>query len=163
MILQITLLVLGILCLFAALILLFYPRLVTAAVPAFVGLVLLHLSYFIAVPTSTFLFWGVAAVMVWGITYMSPQGEIDGRSSSNIYVGASAIAGALLGMLVDPRIMVLGVILGAFVGELAYSRTPHGRWLTASTKTFLQYYCAKCLPAVVAVSIIAIAIEGFIL
>ncbi|MBO7609474.1 MAG: hypothetical protein J6S96_04660 [Muribaculaceae bacterium] len=163
MILQITLLVLGILCLFASLIMLFYPRWVPAAVPAFVGLLLLHWSYFIAVPLGTFLFWGAAALMVWGIIYMSPQGEIDGKKSSNLYVGASAIAGALLGMIVDPRIMVLGVILGAFVGQLAYSRTPHGKWLTKSPSIFFQYFCAKCLPAIVAVSIIGIAIEGFLL
>ena len=162
MVFQVILLVLGILCLFGALVLLFYPRWVTAAVPAFAGLVLLHWSYFIAVPTSTFVFWGIAMAMIWGITYMSPSGEIDGRGSSNIYVSTSAIAGALLGMIVDPRIMVLGVIIGAFVGELAYSRTPHGKWLSQSTPVFLRYYCAKCFPAVVAVSIIGIAIEGFI-
>ncbi len=163
MILQYLLLVLGIACLIAALALLFYPRWVVAAVPAFVGLLLLHWSYFIAVPLSTFLFWGVATVMVWGINYMSPQGEIDGKRSSNIYVGASAMAGALLGMLVDARIMVLGVVLGAVVGQLAYSRTPHGRWLSQSGATFVQYFCAKCLPVIVAVSIVGIAVEGFLL
>lgn len=94
---------------------------------------------------------------------MSPPGEIDGKRSSNIYVGASAMAGALLGMLVDARLMVLGVILGALVGQLAYSRTPHGKWLTRSGATFLQYFCAKCLPVIVAVSIVGIAVEGFLL
>ena len=94
---------------------------------------------------------------------MSPQGEIDGKRSSNLYVAASALAGALLGIIVDPRIMVLGVIIGAFVGQLAYSRTPHGKWLSKSSSVFLQYFCAKCLPVIVTVSVIGIAIEGFLL
>ena len=153
----------GIFSLAAALWLLFYPRWVTAAVPAFAGMLLLHWSYFIDVKLSTFLFWGVATLIVWGIVRMLPQGEIDGNNSSNLYVSASAIAGGLLGMVVDARILVLGVILGAFVGQLAYSRTPAGRWLGVASSTFLQYFCAKCLPVVVAVSIIGIAIEGFLL
>ncbi|MBR1803719.1 MAG: hypothetical protein IJ775_02280 [Muribaculaceae bacterium] len=163
MLLQYILLVLGILALAAAVALLFYPRWVTAAVPAFAGLLLLHWSYFISVPLSTFLFWGVATVIVWGIVRMLPQGEIDGNRASNLFISTSAIAGGLLGMVVDARILVLGVILGTFVGELAYSRTPAGKWLGVASSTFLQYFCAKCLPVVVAVSIIGIAIEGFLL
>lgn len=163
MILQYLLLVLGLLCLALSVAMVFYPRRVVAALPAFAGLLLLHFSYFIAVRLSTFIFWGVATIMVWGITFMSPRGEIDGKRWSNVYIGASAIAGALLGMIVDARLMVLGVILGSFVGQLAYSRTPHGKWLGGLNQTFLQYFCAKCLPVIVAVSIVGIAIEGFLL
>ena len=167
MVMQYILLVLGILALACAVALLFYPRWVAAAVPAYAGMLLLHWSYFISVPLSTFLFWGVATIIVWGLVRMSPQGEIDGNRASNIYnalyIGASAIAGGLLGMVVDARILVLGVILGAFVGTLAYSRTPAGRWLGVASSTFLKYFCAKSLPVVVAVAIIGIAIEGFIL
>lgn len=126
-------------------------------------MVLLHMSYFIAVKTSTFLFWGIATALVAGLAYMSPRGEPDGQRASNLYIGASAIAGCLLGIIVGPRIMVLGVVLGAFVGQLAYSRTPAGKWMRQPTSTFLQYFAAKCLPAIVAVAQVGIAIEGFLL
>ena len=149
--------------LLAALVLLFHPWKVVAAIPAFLGMVLLHLSYFIAVKTSTFLFWGVATALVAGLAYMSPPGEPDGQRASNLYIGSSAIAGCLLGMIVGARIMVLGVVIGAFVGQLAYSRTPAGRWMQQPVATFAQYFAAKCLPAIVAVAQVGIAIEGFIL
>lgn len=147
----------------ASLVLLFRPWKVVAAIPACVGMVLLHMSYFIAVKTGTFVFWGVATAMVAGLAYMSPPGEPDGQRASNLYIGASAIAGCLLGMIVGARIMVLGVVLGAFVGQLAYSRTPAGRWMRQPVSTFAQYFAAKCLPAIVAVAQVGIAIEGFLL
>ena len=164
MILQYLLLVLGLCSLTCALVLLYFPRRVAAAVPAYAGMLMLHCSYYIKANTGWLLFWGAATVMVAALVYMQPQGEIDGHRSSNIYVASSAIAGALLGMVVDPRIMVLGIILGAFVGQMAYSRTPHGRWLaTSGGKTMLHYYAAKCLPVVIATAIVGIAVEGFLL
>ena len=126
-------------------------------------MVLLHASYFISVKTGTFLFWGAATALVAGLAYMSPPGEPDGQRASNLYIGASAIAGCLLGIIVGARIMVLGVVLGAFVGQLAYSRTPAGRWMSQPVATFAQYFAAKCLPAIVALAQVGIAIEGFIL
>ena len=66
----------------ASLVLLFRPWKVVAAVPAFVGMVLLHMSYFIAVKTGTFVFWGVATALVAGLAYMSPPGEPDGQRAS---------------------------------------------------------------------------------
>ncbi|MBO4526591.1 MAG: hypothetical protein J5743_03115, partial [Victivallales bacterium] len=149
--------------LLAALVLLFRPwRWLVAAIPAFVGLLMLHASYYIAVPTENLIFWGVCTAMVAGLTYLSPPGEPDGRQASNLYIGASTIAGCLLGMIVGARFMVLGVVIGAFVGQLAYSRTPAGRWMRQPVTTFLQYFAAKCLPAIVAVAQVGIAIEGFI-
>ena len=163
MILQYLLLVLGLAALTAALVLLYLPRRVAAAVPAYAGMLLLHWSYFIQANTGWMLFWGAATVMVAALVYMQPPGEIDGHRASNLYVASSAIAGALLGMIVDPRIMVLGIIIGAFVGQMAYSRTPDGRWMAESGgKTMLHYYAAKCLPVVIATAIIGISVVGFL-
>ncbi len=162
MILQYTQLVLGIACLAAALLFVLWPRFV-ASIAAFAGMVLLHLSYFIMVPTQYLLFWGVAAAMVAGIAYLSPKGEPDGKRSSNLYLGLGAIAGALLGLIVGPRIMVLGVVLGTFMGLMMYSRTPHGRWLKPARRDYWQYFAAKGLPVIVAVAIISISVEGFLL
>lgn len=156
------LLVLGAICLVAALVLVLRPRWV-AAVPAYAGLVLMHMSYYIAVPTVTFIFWGIATLITVGLFYLSPSGEPDGHSSSNLYVGFTAMAGGMLGILLAPRILVLGVILGAAMGQLAYSRTPAGRWMLSPSSLFWRYFAAKCLPAIVAISIVCISIMGIVI
>lgn len=162
MVMQTILLIAGVACLIAALVLVLWPRWV-AAVPAYVGLWLMHWSYYIAVPTLTFIFWGIATFITVGLFYLSPSGEPDGHSSSNLYVGFTAMAGGMLGILLAPRLMVLGVVLGAAFGQLAYSRTPAGKWMLSPSTLFLRYFAAKCLPAIVAVSIVCIAVMGIVI
>ena len=162
MVMQTILLIAGVVLLAAALVLVLRPKWV-AAVPAYIGLWLLHWSYYIDVPMMTFVFWGIATLITIGLFYLSPSGEPDGNSSSNLYVGFTAIAGGLLGILLAPRILVLGVVLGAALGQLAYSRTPAGRWMMNPSTLFWRYFAAKCLPAIVAVSIVCIAIMGFVI
>ncbi len=156
------LLVAGIICLVIAVALVLWPRWV-AAVPAFVGLVLMHYSYTIDVKTMTFIFWGIATLITVGLFYLSPKGEPDGHRSSNLYVGFTAMAGGMLGILLAPRVMVLGVVLGAAMGQLAYSRTPAGKWMLTPSSQFWRYFAAKCLPAIVAISIVCIAVMGVVI
>ena len=162
MVMQTIFLIAGVACLIAALVLVLWPRWV-AAVPAFVGLWLMHSSYYIAVPTMTFIFWGIATFITVGLFYLSPSGEPDGHSSSNLYVGFTAMAGGMLGILLAPRLMVLGVVLGAAFGQLAYSRTPDGKWMLNPSTLFVRYFAAKCLPVIVAVSIVCIAVMGIVI
>ena len=159
---QTILLIAGVIALIIALVLVLSPKW-TAAVPAYVGLWLMHWSYYIAVPMMTFVFWGIATLITVGLYYLSPSGEPDGNKSSNLYVGFTAMAGGMLGILLAPRIMVLGVVLGAVVGQLAYSRTPAGRWMMTPSSLFWKYFAAKCLPAIVAVSIVCIAVMGIVI
>lgn len=160
MVLQIILLIAGIACLLAAVAMVLWPRWV-AAVPAYAGLWLLHWSYYIGVPMKTFIFWGIATLITMGLFYLSPKGEPDGHRSSNLYVGLTALAGGLLGIILQhPAFMVLGTIIGAAVGQLAYSRTPNGKWMLFPSTQFWRYFAAKCLPAIVAISIVCIAIMG---
>ncbi len=162
MVMHTILLIAGAACLIAALALVFWPRWM-ASVPAFVGLVLMHLSYYIDVPTMTFIFWGIATAITIGLFYLSPSGEPDGNRASNLYVGFTAMAGGMLGILLAPRVMVLGVVLGAALGQLAYSRTPAGKWMLNPSTLFWRYFAAKCLPAIVAISIVCIAIMGIVI
>ena len=163
MILQTILLIAGVACLVAALALVLWPRWV-ASVPAFVGMAFLHLSYAIAVPEKTFIFWGIATFITVCLFYLSPKGEPDGHRSSNLYVGLTALAGGLLGILLQhPAFMVLGVILGAAVGQLAYSRTPAGKWMLTPSTMFWKYFAAKGLPAIIAISIVCIALMGIVI
>ncbi len=162
MVIQTILLIAGVTCLAAALALVLWPRWV-AAVPAYAGLLLMHWSYYIAVPMVTFVFWGIATAITVGLFYLSPSGEPDGNRSSNLYVGFTAMAGGMLGIMLAPRVMVLGVILGAAMGQLAYSRTPAGKWMLSPSMLFWRYFAAKCLPAIVAVSIVCIAVMGIVI
>lgn len=162
MVLQTILLIGGAACLVVALLLVLRPRWV-AAVPAFAGMALLHWSYTIDVKTMTFIFWGIATLITVGLFYLQPSGEPDGHSSSNLYVGLTAMAGGMLGILLAPRVMVLGVILGAAMGQLAYSRTPAGKWMLFPSTQFWRYFAAKCLPAIVAISIVCIAVMGIVI
>ena len=162
MVMHYILFIAGVACLIAALALVLKPKWV-AAVPAFIGLVLMHYSYYIDVKTATLIFWGIAALITVGLFYLSPSGEPDGHSSSNLYVGLTAMAGGMLGILTAPRVMVLGVVLGAALGQLAYSRTPAGKWMLSPSMLFWRYFAAKCLPAIVAVSIVCIAVMGIVI
>ena len=162
MVLQTILLIAGAACLVVALLLVLRPRWV-AAVPAFAGLALMHWRYTIDVKTMTFIFWGIATLITVGLFYLLPKGEPDGHQSSNLYVGFTAMAGGMLGILLAPRIMVLGVILGAAMGQLAYSRTPAGNWMLFPSTQFWRYFAAKCLPAIVAISIVCIAVMGVVI
>ena len=162
MVMHYILFIAGVACLIAALALVLKPKWV-AAVPAFIGLVLMHYSYYIDVKMATLIFWGIAALITVGLFYLSPSGEPDGHSSSNLYVGLTAMAGGMLGILTAPRVMVLGVVLGAALGQLAYSRTPAGKWMLSPSMLFWRYFAAKCLPAIVAVSIVCIAIMGLVI
>ena len=109
-----------------------------------------------------FIFYGVATAIVVGLRYLSPKGEPDGRLSGNLYIGLGALMGCLLGMAIEARFMLLGTIIGAIMGQVAFSITPHGKWLRLSRSNFIQYLCAKGLPAVVAVAMIGVGIEGFV-
>ena len=139
------------------------PQLRVKSLIVFAGLLLLHFSYHIAVRPMTFVFWGIATMLTVGLFYLSPKGEPDGHRSSNLYIGFTAMAGGLLGILLAPRVMVLGVVLGAAMGQLAYSRTPAGKWMLEPSSQFWRYFAAKSLPAIVAVSIVCIAIMGMVI
>ena len=157
--------IIGLVCLGVALFLVLRPvscKFLPAALPAWVGMLLLHLSTSIYLKDWVLPFWGLATLVVIGLRLASPSGEPDGKRVSNIYVGMSAIAGGMLGIIVSPTVLVLGVVLGACIGTFAYGRTPAGAWLNFPSRTFVQYLAAKALPIVVAVSIIGIALEGYI-
>lgn len=127
MILSTTLLILAIVALALAVVLLIKPWWV-AAVPAAVALLLLiGGNYITYMPVWKTALWVGAALVVAVLRRLLPAGEPDGRNTSNLYIGLSALAGALLGMAMGSNYILLGTIVGAFVGMMAYSRTPPAR------------------------------------
>lgn len=160
MILSKILLIAGIVLMMIALVLLFKPW-VAAVLPAYAGLWLLHLSTYTTFPQWIFIFYGIATLMVVGIKYLQPKGEPDGKGTGNLYLALGALMGSLLGMLVEARFMVLGTVVGTVMGQVAFSMTPHGKWLKFPKSNFIQYLCAKGLAVIVAVAMMGIAVEGF--
>ena len=158
---SIFLVVLGAILLVLALVMVFKPWYV-AALPAYVGICCLHWSTLATFPTWVFIFYGAATLMVMGIRYLSPKGEPDGKTTGNLYLGLGALMGCLLGMMLEARFMVLGTIIGTAMGQLAFSRTPGGKWLRFPKSNFIQYLCAKGLGIVVSVAMIGLAVEGVI-
>ncbi len=158
---SILLLFLGVLFIVAAVLLVIKPWWV-AAVPAYVGLCFLHWSKLASFPLSTFIFYGIATLMVMGIRYLLPKGEPDGKSTGNLYLGLGALMGCLLGLILETRFMLLGTILGTVMGALAFSRTPAGKWLLFPKSNFIQYLCAKGLGIIIAVAMIGYSVDGII-
>ena len=96
MILSKILLIAGIVLMLLALVLLFKPW-IAAALPAYAGLWLMHLSTYTTFPQWIFIFYGVTTLMVMGIKYLQPKGEPGGKSTGNLYLALGAIMGCLLG------------------------------------------------------------------
>lgn len=155
------LLVMGIVLLAASLIsIMRQPHL--SALSAYSALVALHFSTRICLPVSTFAFWGIASLIAFAIVRLLPKGEPGGSRQGNFYLAAGALAGLLVGMSVDARVMILCAIIGTLFGELAYSRTPKGCWIKFPSSDFIHYFCAKGMNIIVTVAMMGIAIEGFI-
>lgn len=154
----ITLTITGVLLLAAAVVLAFVPKPWSAPL-AWAGLLSLAISDTIESSSSILIFWGIAALIAWGINIMLPRAVA--RSSMGVaYMTGAALAGTSVGMLLSGAGMIAGSVLGAFCGALAFSRTPAGNTLHFPSKQFVNYLCAKGLPAVVTT---CIAGEAFVL
>lgn len=115
--------------------------LVCIAAPAFSG-------------TGTLIFWLLTAALAVALNYMLPTG-VSGSRRGLGYIAGGALAGIFTGYLISRQWMVAGAVAGAFLGATAYSFTPTGRWLRFPSSGFIQYLCAKGLPAVVTLCIAA--------
>lgn len=149
-----TLLTICVIAAAAALALAFRPY-VPAAVVAFVSLMLGRWSGYAAVSVRETTFWAVATILVAGISALLPKALVQ-TSRGQGYIAGGALAGAAAGMLLSSGAMIAASAAGAAFGAIAYARTPAGRPLDFPSQNFLQYLCAKGLPAVVAVSVIGL-------
>lgn len=155
------LLALGLLCMAAAIVLMFKPR-VPAAVPAYAGLLALHESTCIYLTDNAITFWLLCTVIITAIHIVMPKKEPEKSRVSTLYITLGGAAAMMLAMAADPRFMVLGVILGALLGTLAYCKTPKGKWVKFPSLTFIHYFCAKGLPLIIALAMMGIAVQGFL-
>lgn len=146
----------------AAVVALFVPRL-PAVVAAFAALVCAHFGGAIYVDGKILLFWGVATAIVLGLRMLQPKAATLAKGGQ-AYVAVATIAGALLGFAASATAaaIIIGSAIGAFLGALAYMRTPASPQLPVASRQFVEFISAKGLPAVVSASMVAITIASLL-
>ena len=136
----------------------FVPRF-PACIPAWLGLLCMHISGAPYVDSKVLIFWGIASIIVLMLGILQPK-SLTGARQGHAYVVGATIVGVILGYLISPvsAAIILGGAVGAFFGALAFMRTPAGPRFPVASSEFLQYLCAKGLPAVISCAMAAIVI-----
>ena len=128
-----------------------------AAVVAFAALCCTGFIPGIDPGATVFIFWGVAAAIVLGLRFMLSESVRRSRLGLP-YITGAALAGMLVGLALSSHAaIVAGAFIGAALGGVAYARTPAGKVLEFPSSRFLNYLCAKALPAIVTMSIVGTA------
>lgn len=148
--------------LFAASIVLAYMAMPWGAPVAYAAMVLMSCGSPYPLPTWDIVFWAIATVLVLGAAWLqrpvAGQGGTERRGTA--YVVTATMAGMLVGLLLKyEAAMIVGAVAGAFLGALAYSRTPAGHELQFPSARFMQYLTAKGLTAVVTMSMLGLGIS----
>ena len=127
-----------------------------AVAAAYAGFLGIGLS--VVHPTATpLIFWGVSAAIVIALQYLLPVNISSSRRGVG-YIAGATLAGTFVGLAISHEWMIVGAIAGAILGGIAYSRTPAGAVMEFPSSKFLNYLCAKGLPAVVTICIVGTAI-----
>lgn len=139
---------------------LLWAREVVAPVAAFLGLVTLFFSDLLPLNVNIIITWLALTLVTVGVSVMQPPAVMSQRRGVG-YMTVGALAGMVLGlpgmtMIVDSlnavyALMVVGVIIGVFLGYFLYTRTPRGRQLRATRSRFVSYMLAKGAPVAIVV------------
>lgn len=116
-----------------------------------------------AVSANVLLFWGVAAVIVLGLSMLNSGNPMLTRLPL-AYATAGTAVGAVLGLCFShtAAAVTAGSALGAFLGSLAFTRTPSGAVLRKARHAYIDYLCGAGLPAVVCCSMAAVAVAAVV-
>lgn len=115
---------------------------------AFLGLCIAGLIPGVSLGVTTYMFWGVAMIIVISLNFILPKTIAKSRLGIP-YIFTAALAGMLVGLAISHAAMIVGAFVSAIIGGVAYARTPRGRVLDFPTNRFWNYLCAKGLPAVI--------------
>lgn len=132
----------------------FSPSYATAL--AFLAMCVAGLMPEIHITPAGYLCWGVAMVISVALEFMLP-GAVARSRRGVPYMAGAAMAGAFAGLAIGSQAaIVIGAVAGAAFGGIAYGRTPAGSVLQFPSSRFVNYLCAKGLPAAVAMSLCAL-------
>lgn len=104
----------------------------------------------------TLIFWGVATLIVLGITYLLPR-QVSASRVGVPFIAGGALVGVVVGMMANSMAgIIVGGLAGALFGGIAFANTATARQLMSfPSKKFFNYLAAKGLPAVVALAMAA--------
>jgi len=148
--------ILGLTALAAALIPLFFSWR-WCALTSFAGMCLCAAGNAGVARPAMLVFWGIAAAIATGINLALPKAVATSRTGMG-YVAGGALLGTLTGYLLGMGALVICDVTGTVLGAMAFSRTPAGRHLDFPSSKFVQYICAKGLPAIVTMAIAAFSV-----
>ena len=119
---------------------------------AFLALCTAGLLDGVTLPVSTYLFWGLAMMIVVALNFILPP-QISSSRRGLPYIAGASLAGTFIGLAVGAHgAIITGAVAGAILGGIAYGRTPDGRMVQFPSPKFINYLCAKGLPAAIAMS-----------
>lgn len=153
---NIVLLILGILLLALSIYLCVKPH-IPAVIAAYGGIWMLQWSEFLAFPSVMLTYWGIMVMFVLIIVTMLPQNLVKATQGTT-HITLASLCGMLSGATLGYASLIIGAFVGAAVGGVIFARTPKGAGLNFPSSRFLQYVCAKGLPAIIAISLVGIAI-----
>lgn len=151
-----TAIIICVMLLVAAVALTYYSSTYGTAV-AFLALCTAGLIPGVTLGATTYLFWGIAMLIVISLNFILPRAVATSRLGIP-YIFTAALAGMLVGLAISHAAMITGAFVAAIIGGVTYARTPQGRVLDFPTHRFWNYLCAKGLPAVISFCIIGTAI-----
>ena len=123
-----------------------------AAVTAFLAMCASALVPGISIGGSTYIFWGVAMIIVLALNFILPA-EVAASRRGLPYIAGASLAGTLTGVaMASHAAIICGAVLGAALGGIAYGLTPRGRMLEFPSGRFFNYLCAKGFPVAIALS-----------
>lgn len=140
----------------------FVPR-IPGVLAAYAALVCAHLAGAAYVDAKILIYWGIATAIVLGLRMLQPKALVYTPQGQS-YVALGTIAGVMLGYAVSPvsAALIAGGATGALLGAFVFMRTPAGPRLPLASSEFVQYLCAKGLPAIITSAMAAISIASLI-
>lgn len=153
-------LILGIILLIGSIVMAYRPW-IPSVILSFVAMWILNYSHYITLSNNTILFWGIATMLVLLIRMGQTQDKPNSKGIG--YIATGALVGCVVGMLMSNSGIILGATLGAFMGLLAFCRTPNGKELHFPSKEWIMQLASKGLPIIVSMSIIGTILNDLLL
>lgn len=146
--------------LFAVAIVLAYLATSWSAAVAYAALILMNAGTHSHLGTWNIVFWAIASAIVIAAAWLQPAKSPARQvlTQGTAYVVTATMAGMLVGLLTTEAGMIIGAAVGAFLGALAFSRTPHGARVAFPSTEFVQYLAARGLSSIVTMCMLGLGI-----
>ena len=149
-------LIIGIVLMVGAVFFTFRP-IIPSVLLSYAAMWVLSSNNHIFISSHNLLFWDIATMFVLLITMA--QSPSNHNTHELGYIGVGTLSGSLVGMVVSHAGIIIGAAIGAFMGLLAFCRTPNGKNISFPSRVFISQLASKGLPTIVTMSIFATILE----